>query len=392
MFAKKECVAMLLAGGQGSRLRALTRKMAKPAISFGGKYRIIDFALSNCVNSGIDTVGVLTQYSPFFLNEYIGTGEPWDLDRLYGGVHILPPYESANGAKFYNGTANAIYQNMGFIDRYEPEYVLILSGDHIYKMNYDAMLWHHKQMQADCTISVLEVSKQDASRFGMIICDEKGLVCEFEEKPKNPKSNLASMGIYVFNWKILKKLLTEDERDLNSKNDFGQDIIPKMLEKNFRILTYNFKGYWKDVGTIESLWRANMDLLEGSGGLDLHNSCWKIYTRNAIVPPHYVGSDCEITNSIITEGCRIYGNVECSILSPGVVVQKGAVVKSSIIMANCVVKSGASLSYSVVGEDCHIGENISIGIDKTQISDLNENKITVIGPNTKLNDRKAISS
>ena len=387
MFAKKECVAMLLAGGQGSRLRALTRKMAKPAVSFGGKYRIIDFALSNCVNSGIDTVGVLTQYSPFFLNEYIGTGEPWDLDRLYGGVHILPPYESAKGAKFYNGTANAIYQNMGFIERYEPEYVLILSGDHIYKMNYDAMLKHHKQMSADCTIAVLEVSKQDASRFGIMSCDEDGFVFEFEEKPKNPKTNLASMGIYIFNWKILKQLLMEDERNSKSRNDFGQDIIPRMLEKNFRLLTYNFNGYWKDVGTIESLWKANMDLLDGDSLLNLHNSCWKIYTRNAAYPPHYVGYGCEVKNSIITEGCRIYGDVSCSVLSPGVLVEKGASIKKSIIMADCVIKSGACVSYSVVGADCYIGKNTSIGINK--INDLNERKITVIGPKTKFSDNAA---
>lgn len=392
MFVKKECVAMLLAGGQGSRLRALTRKMAKPAVSFGGKYRIIDFALSNCVNSGIDTVGVLTQYSPFFLNEYIGTGEPWDLDRLYGGVHILPPYESAKGAKFYNGTANAIYQNMGFIERYAPEYVLILSGDHIYKMNYDAMLKHHKQMGADCTIAVLEVSKQDASRFGIMSCDEDGFVFEFEEKPKNPKTNLASMGIYIFNRKILKQLLAEDARNSKSRNDFGQDIIPKMLEKNFRLLTYNFNGYWKDVGTIESLWKANMDLLESGSILNPHNSCWKIYTRNATYPPHYVGYGCEVKNSIITEGCRIYGDVSCSVLSPGVLVEKGASIKRSIVMADCVVKSGACVAYSVVGADCYIGKNTSIGINKPKINDLNEIKITVLGPNTKLNDKPVILS
>ncbi len=392
MFVKKECVAMLLAGGQGSRLRALTRKMAKPAVSFGGKYRIIDFALSNCVNSGIDTVGVLTQYSPFFLNEYIGTGEPWDLDRLYGGVHILPPYESAKGAKFYNGTANAIYQNMGFIERYAPEYVLILSGDHIYKMNYDAMLKHHKQMGADCTIAVLEVSKQDASRFGIMSCDEDGFVFEFEEKPKNPKTNLASMGIYIFNRKILKQLLAEDARNSKSRNDFGQDIIPKMLEKNFRLLTYNFNGYWKDVGTIESLWKANMDLLESGSILNPHNSCWKIYTRNATYPPHYVGYGCEVKNSIITEGCRIYGDVSCSVLSPGVLVEKGASIKRSIVMADCVVKSGACVAYSVIGADCYIGKNTSIGINKPKINDLNEIKITVLGPNTKLNDKPVILS
>ena len=392
MFVKKECVAMLLAGGQGSRLRALTRKMAKPAVSFGGKYRIIDFALSNCVNSGIDTVGVLTQYSPFFLNEYIGTGEPWDLDRLYGGVHILPPYESAKGAKFYNGTANAIYQNMGFIERYGPEYVLILSGDHIYKMNYDAMLKHHKQMGADCTIAVLEVSKQDASRFGIMSCDEDGFVFEFEEKPKNPKTNLASMGIYIFNRKILKQLLAEDARNSKSRNDFGQDIIPKMLEKNFRLLTYNFNGYWKDVGTIESLWKANMDLLESGSILNPHNSCWKIYTRNATYPPHYVGYGCEVKNSIITEGCRIYGDVSCSVLSPGVLVEKGASIKRSIVMADCVVKSGACVAYSVIGADCYIGKNTSIGINKPKINDLNEIKITVLGPNTKLNDKPVILS
>lgn len=391
MFAKKECIAMLLAGGQGSRLGSLTRKMAKPAIQFGGKYRIIDFPLSNCVNSGIDTVGVLTQYSPFFLNEYIGTGQPWDLDRLYGGVHILPPYESAKGAKWYAGTANAIYQNMSFIDRYNPEYVLILSGDHIYKMNYDSMLKYHKYRKADCTIAVLDVPKKEASRFGIMNCDELGIIYEFEEKPKKPKSTLASMGIYIFNWKLLRELLREDELDSSSKNDFGKNIIPKMLDKNLRLVTYKFKGYWKDVGTIDSLWEANMDLLRDRGSFNLYNPKWKIYTRNAIRPPHYVGNGANVRQSVVTEGCQIYGDVNYSVLSPGVVVEKGATVNSSIIMSSCIVKSGANINYSLIGSNCYIGNNASIGMSEELVCRLNDRKITVVAPNTKLRDGARIS-
>ncbi len=391
MFAKKECIAMLLAGGQGSRLGSLTRKMAKPAIQFGGKYRIIDFPLSNCVNSGIDTVGVLTQYSPFFLNEYIGTGQPWDLDRLYGGVHILPPYESAKGAKWYAGTANAIYQNMSFIDRYNPEYVLILSGDHIYKMNYDTMLKYHKYRKADCTIAVLDVPKKEASRFGIMNCDELGVISEFEEKPKKPKSTLASMGIYIFNWKLLRELLREDELDSRSKNDFGKNIIPKMLEKNLRLVVYNFQGYWKDVGTIDSLWEANMDLLRHGGSFNLYNPKWKIYTRNAIQPPHYVGNGANVRQSVVTEGCQIYGDVNYSVLSPGVVIEKGAIVNNSIIMSSCIVKVGANINYSLIGSNCYIGNNASIGMSEELVCRLNDRKITVVAPNTKLKDGAKIS-
>lgn len=391
MFAKKECIAMLLAGGQGSRLGALTRKMAKPAIQFGGKYRIIDFPLSNCVNSGIDTVGVLTQYSPFFLNEYIGTGQPWDLDRLYGGVHILPPYESAKGAKWYAGTANAIYQNISFIDRYNPEYVLILSGDHIYKMNYDTMLKYHKYRKADCTIAVLDVPKKEASRFGIMNCDELGVIYEFEEKPKKPKSTLASMGIYIFNWKLLRELLREDELDSSSKNDFGKNIIPKMLDKNLRLVIYNFKGYWKDVGTIDSLWEANMDLLKERGSFNLYNPKWKIYTRNAIQPPHYVGNEANVRQSVVTEGCQIYGDVNYSVLSPGVVVEKGATVNNSIIMSSCIIKAGANINYALIGSNCYIGNNASVGMFEELVCRLNDRKITVVGPNTKLRDSAKIS-
>lgn len=391
MFAKKECIAMLLAGGQGSRLGDLTYKMAKPAVQFGGKYRIIDFSLSNCVNSGIDTVGVLTQYSPFLLNEYIGTGQPWDLDRLYGGVHILPPYESAKGAKWYAGTANSIYQNISFIDRYDPKYVLILSGDHIYKMNYDTMLKYHKYRKADCTIAVLDVSKQEASRFGILSCNDSGLIYEFEEKPKRPKSTLASMGIYIFNWDLLRELLIEDEMDSSSKNDFGKNIIPNMLNKKLRLVSYKFKGYWKDVGTVDSLWEANMDLLKENGSFNLYNPKWKIYTRNAIQPPHYVGEDANVCQSVVTEGCQIYGDVNYSVLSPGVVVEKGATVNNSIVMSNCIIKAGASINYSLIGANCYIGNNASIGISEELVCRLNNRKITVVGPNTKLRDSEKVS-
>ena len=321
MFAKKECVAMLLAGGQGSRLHVLTQKMAKPAVPFGGKYRIIDFPLSNCINSGIDTVGVLTQYQPLVLNDYIGNGQPWDLDRLYGGVHILPPYQSVNGASWYEGTANAIYQNMPFIERYDPEYVLILSGDHIYKMDYARMLEEHVQKKSDCTIAVLEVELSEASRFGIMNTDEEGNVYEFEEKPKNPKSNLASMGIYIFNWKVLKQYLIADEQNPDSAKDFGKNIIPAMLADQCKLSTYRFEGYWKDVGTIDSLWEANMDLLNAKIPFDLYDPSWKIYTRNPVAPPHYISRCAKVENSMIAEGCEVDGMVDFSVLFFGVTVE-----------------------------------------------------------------------
>ena len=305
MYRKKECVAMLLAGGQGSRLYVLTTKVAKPAVPFGGKYRIIDFPLSNCVNSGIDTVGVLTQYEPHALNAYIGSGQTWDLDRMRGGVYTLPPYQRGKGADWYKGTANAIYQNIAFIEEYDPDYVLILSGDHIYKMNYNKMLQHHKKMGADATIAVMDVPMDEASRFGIMNCHEDGTIYEFEEKPKHPKSTLASMGIYIFTWKKLRQYLIDDENNPNSSNDFGKDIIPAMLNANEKLVAYRFEGYWKDVGTIESLWEANMDLLSPKSGLNLSDDTWKIYGRNNGAPPHFTSKQSKVTHSLVSEGCEI---------------------------------------------------------------------------------------
>ena len=363
----KECIAMLLAGGQGSRLYALTKKLAKPAVPFGGKYRIIDFPLSNCVNSGIDTVGILTQYQPLLLNEYIGNGQPWDLDRLYGGVHVLPPYQTATGSDWYKGTANAIYQNINFIERYDPEYVLILSGDHIYKMDYGKMLEFHKDSNADCTIAVLEVPWEEASRFGIMTADENNVITKFEEKPKEPKSNLASMGIYIFTWEKLRKYLTEDEADKTSSNDFGKNIIPNMLADQQRMVAYPFEGYWKDVGTIDSLWEANMDLLDPNVPLDVWDPEWKIYSRTSGRPGHYIGTGALVDNAMLTEGCS-------TILMPGAVVEEGAEVYYSIIAENVTIKKGAVVGarpenvedkskwgVAVVGEGVTIGENAKVG-------------------------------
>lgn len=364
MYKKKECVAMLLAGGQGSRLYTLTEKTAKPAVSFGGKYRIIDFPMSNCVNSGIDTVGVLTQYQPLVLNEYIGNGQPWDLDRMNSGVMILPPYQGKKGADWYKGTANAIYQNLAFINRYDPDYVIILSGDHIYKMDYNAMLSDHKATGADCTIAVLEVPLAEASRFGIMVTDETRRITEFQEKPKNPISTKASMGIYIFNKDILEKYLIDDENTPGSSNDFGKNIIPAMLKDGLKLYAYPFEGYWKDVGTIASLWEANMDLLGENPKFNIHDKKWRIFSRNYTEPPHFVGSDANILNSIITEGCDIEGSVQNSVLSKGVIVEKGAFVKDSVIMSDCVIKSGAVVNYSIVDSDTVISENASVGADR----------------------------
>ena len=303
---------MLLAGGQGSRLYALTQKTAKPAVYFGGKYRIIDFPLSNCVNSGIDTVGVLTQYQPLELNEYLGNGQPWDLDRLYGGVHVLPPYQTATGSNWYKGTANAIYQNINFIERYEPQYVAILSGDHIYKMDYEKMLSRHKKKGADLTVAVLEVTREERSRFGIMTCNEDGRIVKFTEKPKNPDSTLASMGIYIFSWDKLKKYLIEDENNPESENDFGKNIIPSMLAAGEKLYAYNFEGYWKDVGTIDSLWDSNMDLLNQNVPFDIGDNSWKIYSRTHNVPPQYVGPQAQIEKAMISEGCSVEGYVAVS--------------------------------------------------------------------------------
>ena len=378
---------MLLAGGQGSRLYALTQEMAKPAVPYGGKYRIIDFPLSNCVNSGIDTVGVLTQYQPLVLNEYIGNGQPWGLDRAHGGVHVLPPYETAAGKAWYSGTANAIYQNIGFIDRYDPEYVVILSGDHIYKMDYSKMVDFHKQHEADATIAVLEVPWEEAPRFGIMSANSDGTIYEFAEKPKEPKSNLASMGIYVFTWSKLRKYLIENENDEGATKDFGKNIIPAMLENKEKMVAYHFDGYWKDVGTIDSLWEANMDVLDPKVPLDLLDDSWKIYSRNPVMPPHYAGPSSQIQNSMVAEGCEIYGMVDFAVLFAGVVIEEGAIVRDSIIMPNTIIKKGAVIEYSIVGENCVIGEGAHIGERPELIEDKSQWGVAVIGHNVNVSDK-----
>ena len=386
MLAKKKCIAMLLAGGQGSRLYALTNKIAKPAVPFGGKYRIIDFPLSNCVNSGIDTVGVLTQYQPLILNEYIGNGQPWDLDRNYGGVHILSPYQAKEGSEWYKGTANAIYQNLYFIKRYNPENVLILSGDHIYKMNYDEMLKQHVNSDADCTIAAIRVPLSEASRFGILNAKDNGEIYEFEEKPKNPKSNLASMGIYIFKAEKLYKYLEEDEALKDSKNDFGGDVLPRMLSLGEKMMAFEFSGYWKDVGTISSLYEANMDLLGDSPNLEIDDRMWVIRSRNAIAPPHYIGKNARVVNSGIIAGCEIEGSVENSVFSHNVIVEEGAVVKNSVIFSGTVIKKGAVVENSIIDEYVVIGENAKVG-SKTE-----DNLITVIGREVVVSNGKVISA
>ena len=359
---KKECVAMLLAGGQGSRLYVLTGNMAKPAVPFGGKYRIIDFPLSNCVNSGIDTVGVLTQYRPLELNSYIGNGQPWDLDRSDGGVHILPPYmREGDQGTWYKGTANAIYQNIGFLDLYDPDYVVILSGDHIYKMDYSDMVAHHKKTGAACTISVLEVTLEEATRFGIMNVDENDQVYEFEEKPKHPKSTLASMGIYVFTWSKLRQYLIDDEADPNSSNDFGKNIIPNMLAAGEKLMTYRFQGYWKDVGTINSLWDANMDMLAPRSSIDLYDPSWPIYARSPIKPPHVTGPNARISHSLVTGGSVVNGSVANSVLFHSVTVEEGANVEYSILMPGAVVKAGAQVSYAIVAENAVVEAGAVVG-------------------------------
>lgn len=378
---KKECIAMLLAGGQGSRLYVLTSNVAKPAVPFGGKYRIIDFPLSNCTNSGIDTVGVLTQYKPLELNSYIGSGQPWDLDRLDGGVHILPPYmvEGDKGS-WYKGTANAIYQNIGFVDMYEPEYVVILSGDHIYKMNYDKMLEAHKAAGAACTISVLEVPWDEAPRFGIMAVDGENNITEFQEKPKQPKSNLASMGIYIFTWQKLRQALIEDEADPDSSNDFGKNIIPKFLAAGEKMIAYRFDGYWKDVGTLESLWDANMDMLS-RGDLDLLEDSWPIYARLPSQPPAYIGKASLVEHSVVTQGCEITGTVRNSVLSPGARVEEGAEVSYSVLMPGVTVKRGAVVRYAIVGENCQVEAGAVVG-GNPEDYDPDKWGVTVLGPGT----------
>ena len=379
---------MLLAGGQGSRLYALTNNIAKPAVSFGGKYRIIDFPLSNCVNSGIDTVGVLTQYQPLVLNDYIGNGQPWDLDRTFGGVHILSPYQGKHSSDWYNGTANAIYQNLHFIKQFDPDYVLILSGDHIYKMNYAKMINFHVANGADCTIASLNVPLKEASRFGILNTNKDGVIYEFEEKPKEPKSTLASMGIYVFNAKKLYKYLEEDSKKEESSNDFGKDILPTMLACGEKMMAYEFSGYWKDVGTIDSLYEANMDLLGDNPAFDINDSSWKIQSRSPLAPPHYLGDEGKAHNSIIMSGCEIYGTVENSVLSSDVIVKKGAIVKNSIIMADTCIEEGATLNYAIVDEGATIGKNAIVGEDLAS----KKKKITVLGRNINVESGVKIAS
>ena len=376
---KTECVAMLLAGGQGSRLGVLTQKIAKPAVPYGGKYRIIDFPLSNCANSGITTVGILTQYQPLELSDYVASGKFWDLDRRNGGVHVLPPYQQISGANWYRGTANAIYQNLNFIERYNPEYVLILSGDHIYKMDYAKMIAQHKEQNADCTISVIDVPLEEASRFGIINCNPDGTIYEFEEKPKQPKSTLASMGIYVFKWEQLRKYLIADEEKEGSSNDFGKDVLPAMLGDGCKMMVYRFDDYWKDVGTIESLWDANLDLLNPKIDLNLSDPGWKIYSGTQGLPPQYVGDSAEVENSLVTVGCDIGGKLDFSVLFENVTVEEGAVVEYSLVMPGSVIKKGAVVRYAIVAENAVIEEGAVIGQSPEEIANIDDWGIAVIG-------------
>lgn len=367
-MSKKEIIAMILAGGQGSRLGVLTKKIAKPAVPFGGKYRIIDFTLSNCSNSGIYTVGVLTQYKPLVLNSHIGIGSNWDLDRRDGGVFLLPPYVEETGGSWYKGTANAIYQNRAFIEHYDPEYVIVLSGDHIYKMDYSKMLNYHKQKEAEATIAVIEVPYEEASRFGIMNTEKDNKIYEFEEKPEQPKSNKASMGVYIFSWKLLKKYLREDELDKTSNNDFGKNIIPKMLKDGRQIFAYPFEGYWKDVGTVESLWEAHMDLLRMDNELNIQDDSWKIYSVNPSRPPQYIDKDAEVLDSLVVNGCEIHGKVENSVLFANVQVGKNSYVKNSVIMADTKIGDNVSIENSIVGQgvvirrNCSIGNNLEISV------------------------------
>ena len=361
MKNKKQCVAMLLAGGQGSRLGILTADVAKPAIPYGGKYRITDFPLSNCTNSGIDVVGVLTQYRPLLLNAYIGSGSPWDLDLAHGGVYVLPPYVTGKSGEWYSGTANAIYQNIQFIEQFNTDYVLILSGDHIYKMDYNKMLQFHIQNEADCTIAVREVPWEEASRFGIMNTNEDNSISEFEEKPAHPKSNKASMGVYIFTWEKLRQYLVADAEDPNSANDFGKNIIPKMLGDQQRMFAYDFKGYWKDVGTIESLWEANMDLLTLPMPIDLYDTKWRIYGRNPGLAPHFIAEGASVRNSLITEGCEVFGNVDHSVIFSGVTIREGATVKDSVVMPGAVIERGAQVRRAIISEDAVIGAGATVG-------------------------------
>ena len=384
MARKTECLAMLLAGGQGSRLGVLTKKIAKPAVPYGGKYRIIDFPLSNCSNSGIDTVGVLTQYQPLELNDYIGNGAAWDLDRNFGGVHVLSPYQQIKGTEWYKGTANAIYQNINFIDRYDPEYVAVLSGDHIYKMDYAKMLAFHKEHNAACTIAMLEVPWEEASRFGLMFVDDDGSISAFEEKPKHPQSNKASMGVYIFTWKKLRQYLIDDEANPNSSNDFGKDVIPAMHSAGERLFAYKFDGYWKDVGTIDSLWEANLDLLNPKVDLDLSDDTWKIYSNNTATPPHYIGLNAHVENSMIAEGCDIEGDIDYSVVFSNVEVAEGAKVHYSIVMPGAKIKKGAVVQYAIVAENTVVDENAVIGKSPEDMENLDDWGVAVLGSDIEI--------
>jgi len=388
-FRKKDCVAMILAGGQGSRLMALTESTAKPAVPFGGKYRLIDFPLSNCVNSKIDTVGILTQYQPLQLNEYIGNGMPWGLNSTNGGIHVLSPYSKSASSEWYKGTANAIYQNISFIDRYNPKNVLILSGDHIYKMDYSKMMKFHKKMDADCTIAVLDVSLEEASRFGIMNTDEEGKIFEFEEKPEHPKSTKASMGIYIFKWDVLRKYLISDNEDPNSSNDFGKNIIPRLIEDGFKLYAYSFTGYWKDVGTIESLWQSNMDILGENPELDMREKTNRIYARNYANPSSFISKDADIENSFVAEGSSVYGKVHNSIISTGCTIEEGAEISNSFIMPNTTVKKSAVIKYAIIGEDTTIGANAKIG-DNPEFFDKKKWGIAVVGMNREVPQNEII--
>ena len=385
---KKQCVAMLLAGGQGTRLGVLTRDVAKPAVPFGGKYRIIDFPLSNCINSGIDTIGVLTQYQPFELNQYIGNGQPWDLDRMSGGVFVLPPYMKGKSGEWYKGTANAIYQNINFIDIYNPEYVLVLSGDHIYKMDYSKMLKAHIDSNADSTIAVIDAPLDEASRFGIMTCDKKGNIVKFTEKPAEPDSTKASMGIYIFTWKTFKEYLIADEADNTSKNDFGKNIIPMMLKDGRKLIAYEFDGYWKDVGTIYSLWAANMDLLDENSGINLADRTWRVYARNSAEPPHYIGVGATVQDAIVSEGSIIYGDVKMSVIFQRADIGK-CIIENSVIMPGAKVGDGAVIKYSIIGQNAVIGAGAQIGSDQSnRVGEAK--KIAVVGPNAKVKENEIV--
>ena len=381
----KECIAMLLAGGQGNRLGVITKNLAKPAVPFGGKYRIIDFTLSNCTNSGIDAVGVLTQYRPLRLNSYLGIGQPWDLDRMDGGVTVLPPYQKGKNFEWYTGTANAIKRNIEFIEQYDPEYVIVLSGDHIYKMDYSLMVEHHKKCSAVATIAVIEVPLEEASRFGIMNAYENGEIYEFDEKPINPKSNMASMGVYVFTWEKLRKYLLEDDADSKSSNDFGKNIIPNMLLNKEKLVTYPFVGYWKDVGTIKSLWEANMDLLEYLPKFDLYDEKSRIYSKNPIMPPHYIANGSSVKMAIIAEGCMVYGSVHHSVIFTNVKIGKGSDIRDSIIMPNVIIGDNVKIINSIIAEGAVIEDNCDIGygndfVSSEEMKALCEG-ITVVGEN-----------